>query len=128
MNNQQCLLTNIKLASQNIHDFTKVLSRNIYFVKKSRKFGAIWYHSTQHAQALDIHTSPFVASYCVFTTCSYIYTYNYNNIHVGNVINGDLQCSSSISSRMLQVKTTVSISANETLYSIICTKHSYCKL
>ena len=31
MNNRQCSLTVIKLASRNIHDFMKGLSRNIYF-------------------------------------------------------------------------------------------------
>ena len=40
MSNQQCSLTIIK-ASQNIHNFMKVSSRNIYFgteFKKSQKF------------------------------------------------------------------------------------------
>ena len=31
MNNRRCSLTIIKLPSRNIHDFTKVLSQNIYF-------------------------------------------------------------------------------------------------
>ena len=47
MNNRRCSLTIIKLASQNIHNFMKVLSRNIYFgteFKKSLKLFAtkVW--------------------------------------------------------------------------------------
>ena len=41
MNKRWCSLIIIKLASQNIHDFTKVLSRNIYFGTKIQEITEI---------------------------------------------------------------------------------------